>query len=431
MTALEKQLTTGAAARTSLEVMRELFGPLYAQGFAIELWDGARVAASGGSERFVFRVNDPGALRTALAFPFDLSAGQAFVAGLISIDGDLEYAVDVLMRATGGLAPLRSLRLLRLLRTLPKSALPAFRSAELRGRMHSRERDRAAIGFHYDQPLEFYRAFLDSGLVYSCAYYDDGIEDLDAAQTAKIDYILRKVRLAPGERLLDIGCGWGSLILRAAERFGARALGVTLSRSQYEVAQRRIAAAGFEERATVELRDYRDLEPETFDKVVSVGMFEHVGRSHLREYFQSAFDALAPGGLFLNHGIAHQDAKTSGKVTGFIERFVFPDGELVGVSDALRVAENVGFEIRDVENLREHYVRTLRDWRANLERNRDAAVAAAGLQSYRAWMLYLAGSAQGFRTGRLGLFQSLLARPDEAGTVPVPPTRRDLYSFAG
>ncbi len=264
-------------------------------------------------------------------------------------------------------------------------------------------------------------------MVYSCAYWDDGVNSLEDAQSAKVDYTLRKLRLRPGERLLDVGCGWGALVIRAA-KLGAQALGITLSRPQRDEAQRRIAAAGVTAFARVELRDYRELRGELFDKIVSIGMFEHVGRSKFAEYFRAAYDALRPGGLFLNHAIADQSGERSWKSTGFMGHFIFPDGELVPVSDALRFAERAGFEVRGVENLREHYTRTLRAWLSNLERNREAAVAAAGETSYRLWRLYFAGSAQGFSVGRLGVYQSLLARPDAAGSVDLPATRRDLYA---
>ena len=291
------------------------------------------------------------------------------------------------------------------------------------------QRDRDAIRFHYDQPIEFYRTFLDSDLTYSCAYFDTATQSLDEAQRAKADYALRKLRIRPGETLLDIGCGWGALVIRAAKTFGAISLGITLSGAQYEEAKRRIHAMGIADRARVELRDYRGIGELSFDKIVSVGMFEHVGRSKLRDYFERVFSILKPGGLFLNHGIANQSRRNDGKTTGFMERFVFPDGELISISDALRLAESVGFEVRDVENLREHYTRTLRHWVNNIETRRTDATASAGEQSYRAWRLYMAGSAQGFRSGRLGVFQALLAKPDGGGAVAIPMTRRDLYGL--
>jgi cyclopropane-fatty-acyl-phospholipid synthase len=414
-------------ARIAAAVLHLLFGENYAREFGILLWEGTRVRGRLG-EHFVLQINAPGALRSAFSPAFDLSAGRAFGAGLFDVEGDLERAVDTFYRATASLRRCDLVRLLRLLHRLPKVPAPRLREARLHGRLHSRARDRAAIGFHYDQPVEFYRSFLDRELVYSCAYWDEGVETLDGAQSAKLDYTLRKLRLHPGERLLDIGCGWGALVIRAAQ-FGAQALGITLSRLQYDEAQRRIAAAGVGDRARVELRDYRELRSERFDKIVSVGMFEHVGRARFAEYFRAAYDALRPGGLFLNHAIADQSrGRRDGRASGFLGRFIFPDGELVSVADSLRVAERTGFEVRDVESLREHYTRTLRAWVANLERNRREAIAAAGDVSYRLWRLYLAGSAQGFNVGRIGVFQSLLARSDECGGVALPATRRDLYA---
>jgi cyclopropane-fatty-acyl-phospholipid synthase len=416
-------------ARIAAAILRSVFGHDYARRFAIRLWEGTFIPAQ--EERsFTLYVNDPGALRAAFRPPVDLNAGRAFAAGLLDVEGDAEAAVDAMMAAMERPAIGTMARLALLLRRLPSTPLPELREAQLRGKRHSPARDRAAIGFHYDQPVAFYRSFLDENLVYSCAYFDEGVETLDDAQRAKIDYSLRKLRLRPGERLLDIGCGWGGLVVRAARDFGAYVLGVTLSRNQLVEARRRISAAGVADRARVELWDYRELPATTFDKIVSIGMFEHVGREKLGEYFGAAHRLLKSGGLFLNHGIANQHRTVrDGRASGFMDRFIFPDGELVNVSDALRFAESAGFEVRDVENLREHYTLTLRAWVTNLERNRAEAIAAAGEQSYRAWRLYMAGSAQGFRAGRLGLYQSLLAKPLPDGRVPdVPPTRRDLYA---
>lgn len=419
---------TGPAA-TTLDLLGMLFRDEFARTFDVELWDGTYVPAR-EERRFVLRVLAPFALRAALSPPLDLNPHRAFVDQFIDMTGDLEAAVDAFERAARALPktafPKLAARVLRLPRP---PALQALGEARLRGGLHSRARDAAAVGFHYDQPLAFYASFLDPNLVYSCAYFYDDALTLEQAQVAKIDYLLRKLRLRPGDRLLDIGCGWGALVIRAAEKFGAQALGVTLSRSQAEEAQRRIAARGLGARASAELLDYRDLGSRTFDKIVSVGMVEHVGRSELPQYFATAFRALRPGGLFVNHGIAHQEPGRPGTRAGdFIGRYVFPDGELVSISDALRCAEAARFEVRDVENLREHYARTLRHWVANLERNASAAIEAAGGRTYRVWRLYLAGSAQGFSSGRMGLFQALLAKPRADGAVELPRTRRDLYA---
>jgi cyclopropane-fatty-acyl-phospholipid synthase len=413
-------------ARIAVAVLRLIFRDYFARHFGVALWDGTRIRAA-GEERFVLCVNSGGALRAALTPQFDLAAGRAFGAGLLDVRGDLENAVDALLRARAAMRGIDVFRLARLLRRLPKEALLPLREAKLRGRIHSRSRDRAAIGFHYDHPIAFYRSFLDWDMSYSCAYWDDGVETLEEAQAAKIDYTLGKLRLTPGQRLLDIGCGWGALVVRAAQ-CGVYVLGITLSRPQCEEAQRRVAAAGLEDRARVEQRDYRDLRGEQFDKIVSIGMFEHVGRARFREYFRAVHAALRPGGLFMNHAIADQSSGRGGRAGDFLDRFIFPDGELVAVSESLRAAEAAGFEVRDVESLREHYTKTLRAWVANLERNRTEAIAAAGETSYRLWRLYMAGSAQGFNTGRIGVYQSLLAKPDAAGRVELPPTRRDLYA---
>ena len=415
-------------ARIAAAILRLVFGDAYGREFGVRLWDGSRLVPS-NTPRFVLKVGAPGALRAAFTPPIDLSLGRAFGAGLLDVEGSVQDFVDAMFRASAALTPARVVRLIGALRRLPKPALPALHEASLHGRAHSPARDRAAIGFHYDQPVEFYASFLDPELVYSCAYYDEGVDMLEAAQSAKLDHTLRKLRLRPGERLLDIGCGWGALVIKAARDFGVEAVGITLSRRQYEEAKRRVAAASLGDRARIELRDYRELRGETFEKIVSVGMFEHVGRARIAEYFRAAFKALRPGGLFLNHAIADQSPKRKGyKASGFLGRYIFPDGELVSVSEALQGGERAGFEVRDVENLREHYERTLRHWVSNLESNRVAAIAAAGAQSYRLWRLYLAGSAQGFRSGRIAVYQSLLAKPEAGGNVDLPRTRRDLYT---
>ncbi|HEY1681044.1 MAG TPA: cyclopropane-fatty-acyl-phospholipid synthase family protein [Candidatus Tumulicola sp.] len=412
-------------AELALDLLRLLFGDAFARDFGVKLWNGTIVTACGPLARFTLHIKHPAALREMLRRPVDLGGGRAFVAGLIDVEGDLELAIDALLQVTA-VDTLRAFRIMSLARRLPRSPIALLREARLHGRAHTLERDRAAIGFHYDLPIEFYQTFLDDSLTYSCAYFDEGIETLDAAQRAKIDHIFRKIRLERNERILDIGCGWGGLVVRASSVFGARATGITLSEPQFQEARRRVAAEGA--RADVRLCDYRELKDETFDKAVSVGMFEHVGRRNLKTYFKAAFAALRPGGLFLNHGIANQNVSTRDNAErSFIGRFIFPDGDLLRISEALRIAESVGFEIRDVENLRQHYVRTLAMWVASLERNRERAISVAGEQTYRAWRLYMAGSAQGFRSGRLGLYQVLLGRPDNTGSLDIPATRRDIY----
>ena len=416
-------------AEIVVSALRMVFGDDLGDEYAVELWDGTRIGPAESAARFTLRVNDPGAMRFALRPPLEVNTGRAFADGLLDCEGDLEGAFDLLYNRMRALPLSAAMKIQPLLNRLPKTRAPIFREARLRGKVHSRERDRAAISFHYDHAVEFYRTFLGTPLVYSCAYFDDETMTLEQAQTAKMDYILRKLRLQSGERLLDIGCGWGALAIHAAQTCGARVLGVTLSQKQYEEAQREVESAGIGHLVKVEMRDYRELVGESFDKIASVGMFEHVGRSKLPEYFSTAFALLRPGGLFLNHGIADQDPRArASKIGGFVERFVFPDGELLSIGDALQIAQHAGWEVRDVENLREHYALTLRAWVRNLERNHAAAVNAVGEQTYRIWRLYMAGSAQGFRVGRIGVFQALLAKRHSNGVADVPRTRRDLYA---
>jgi cyclopropane-fatty-acyl-phospholipid synthase len=429
MTATMERIDERRATRASLAILRTAFGRAFADDFAVALWDGTLVPAR-ERERFRLVLTTPFALRAAFRAPLDLHPGEAFVERWLEVEGDLEYGIHRIESAMDAVRGVRLARIVALLARLPKPPAPVVAAAALpRAPAHTRVRDASAIEYHYDQPLAFYRAFLDERLVYSCAYYDREEATLDEAQVAKLDHIFRKLRLAPGERFLDIGCGWGALAIRAAQRFGAEALGVTLSRAQYDEARRRVAAAGLADRVRIELRDYRDLRGETFDKIASVGMVEHVGREKIDAYFATAFAALRPGGLFLNHGITKQFARGAGeRVSGFVARYVFPDGDLLALETIVRAAERAGFETRDVENLREHYARTLRAWVANLARNRDAAIAATDERTYRVWRLYMTGSARGFARGKMGLVQTLFAKPTADGVAGVARTRRALYA---
>jgi cyclopropane-fatty-acyl-phospholipid synthase len=271
-------------------------------------------------------------------------------------------------------------------------------------------------------------------MAYSCAYFATAETDLDTAQAAKFEHICRKLRLEPGEQLLDIGCGWGGLVVYAAEHYGVEVTGINLSQPQIDFARGWIAEAGLEDRAKIELLDYRDIDPDAaYDKIVSVGMVEHVGRGRLNEYFRSAYRALKPGGLFLNHAIASHRKRPDtwfertflqrGK---FVQSYVFPDGELVWISDMLRAAEETGFEVRDVESLREHYALTLRNWIANLESNHEQAVALKDERTYRTWRLYMSTAAYGFESGGINVYQALLSKGDQ-GQSKLPLTRDDIY----
>jgi len=397
----------------------------------VRLWDGSSVPPDPGEPaRFTIVLNHPGALKAMFVPPTELALGEAYLRGDYDVDGEIErvFALGNSLLA-GRPSVAERLRLAVRLLSLPvRDAGGDPAPPRVRGRLHSRERDREAVTYHYDRAPEFFATFLDRRLVYSCAYFADAEDDLDTAQERKLDLVCRKLRVRPGDRLLDIGCGFGALALRAAERYGAEVHGITLSRPQAEVARERVAAAGLENRCRIEVRDYRDLEGEEhYDRIVSVGMFEHVGAALLPEYFETAFRLLRPRGVLLNHGIAR--ARPAGRSSAFVRRYVFPDGELVPLSVTLAAAEGAGFEIRDVESLREHYTLTLRHWVSRLEANLRAALAAADELSYRVWRLYMAGSAYGFASGRLTVFQTLLAKP-EHGEAALPLTRADWYDAA-
>lgn len=436
--------TTGATLPTARAVLEDLFGPPSRRSFAVRFWDGTVEGPGEGHEPyFVLTLRRPGALRRMLLPPTDLALGEAYLRDDFDVEGDLEEATGLAELIAARLrSPTLLARLVRRLRTLPGDDLPEYDDTRrsrrrLTGRRHSRGRDAAAVRSHYDVGNDFYALWLDRRMAYSCAYFETGEEDIDAAQEAKLDHICRKLRLKPEETLLDIGCGWGSLVLHAAERYGVQATGITLSEPQAVLARRRIAAAGLTDRCRVEVQDYRDLPGgASFDKVVSVGMFEHVGRAKLPAYFARAYRLTRHGGLFLNHGIvtlslhaapARAVAKVLGPRTSFIQRHVFPDGELVASAEVLRFAEAAGFETRDVESLREHYALTLRRWARRLEARHEEAARLAGERAYRVWRLYMSASARSFATGRIGIVQALFCRTDDTGLCDLPLTRRDLY----
>lgn len=453
-----KRFTHSAAARRQPRVLEaarqaaaEVFGAPEERGFGVRYWNGYVEPGRAAPPAFTLVLRRPAALRRMLLPPSELALGEAFVRGDFDVEGDLEPAAALGPLIAARLrSPRRVARLAMLLLRLPSSdddrltregCGPASRLAGA-GPRHTRRRDAEAIRFHYDVGNDFYALWLDAERVYSCGYFATGDDDVDTAQCAKLDYICRKLRLRPGERLLDIGCGWGGLVRYAARHYGVDALGITLSPAQGAYVRQRIADDGLAGRCRVEVRDYRDLPGDAvFDKVVSVGMFEHVGPANLATYFDTAFRLTAPGGLFLNHGIVSlEDARPlslADRLTRrlwrrgeFLDRYVFPDGELVTLADVVRPAEAAGFETRDVESLREHYARTLRHWVQRLEHHRAEAVALVGDATYRVWRLYMAVSAHAFSAGRIGVVQTLLARPN-AGRCCLPPTRADLYQPPG
>ena len=300
---------------------------------------------------------------------------------------------------------------------------------------HQLRSNRANVGYHYDVSNAFYRLWLDPQLVYSCAYFATEEATLADAQSAKLEHICRKLRLAPGERFLDIGCGWGALLFHAAEKHGVDATGITLSKNQFEHVKNEIAARGLGDRVRVELRDYLDLpEDALYDKIASVGMFEHVGIARFPKYFGKIGRILKPGGLVLNHGITHNalgaDSLGSG-IGDFVEEYVFPGGELTHVSRVIEGMAAQGLELVDAEALREHYAKTLWNWVDRLEHNADAARTEVGEERYRVWRIYMAGSAHAFDRGWLSLWQLLAGKPYADGRLPHPLTREYMYTPAG
>lgn len=340
------------------------------------------------------------------------TASLAFVRGEIEVEGDLVSAVrDQLNRAASGL---RSHLVNWLGRLTPWRLLDLW---------HGRRRTIHDIRFHYDRSNGFYRTFLDPQMVYSCAYFRGAGMSLEEAQTEKLDLVCRKLRLRPGERFLDIGCGWGALLFHAAAKFGVCATGCTLSDHQVAYAQAEIARRGLQQSVTVHGKDYREMHG-CFDKIASVGMFEHVGRSRLRQYFREIAGLLAPDGVFLNHGITKPEHTPTDAQSLFIVRRVFPGGRIVHLAEVVELAEDVGFEVVDVENLRRHYALTCRAWVERLRANREQCLRTVDEATWRIWQLYLAGSAVAFDEGSLNLHQVLLIKKGSRTAVPM--TREDL-----
>lgn len=381
-------------------------------------------------------IREPALLRRLVLRPDPILLADAYFRGVIDIEGDLYSALGlknhfeaVSLSWRDKLALLRDALMLRVSdqEGLKPTGGLASRIARRFSHRHSRQTDRAAISFHYDVSNAFYGLWLDAQRVYSCAYFETPDDTLEQAQRNKLEHICRKLRLRPGERLLDIGCGWGALVCWAARHHRVRAHGITLSQRQLEYARERIRSEGLQDLVTVELRDYRDLDATLYDKVSSVGMFEHVGLANLPAYYAAVQRVLRPGGLFLNHGITHDEEGWNRTVaTEFINRYVFPDGELDCVSNIQLGMERAGFEIHDVEGLRPHYALTLRHWVRRLEANRDEALQEVDEVTFRIWRLYMAACALEFESGGTGIYQIVASKRD-GGTWPVPLTRHDLY----
>jgi cyclopropane-fatty-acyl-phospholipid synthase len=414
---------------------------LFASGsrsFTVRLWDGTVLPAErDGGARGSVVLRDPDALDAFFPPAAEPRLAEAVLDGRIELEGDAIGLIEAAARWQG---PRLRLPLAKpVLSALLRRALHRDRSqleARLRGGRHSVGRDREAVRHHYDVSDEFYRVFLGDELVYSCAYFAEPGLSLEDAQRAKLDLVCRKLRLSAGERFLDVGCGWGALVEHAALRYGARALGITVSANQLAVARARLARAAGGADAEFLAEDYRTLRADApFDKVASIGMMEHVGRARLGAYFAAVHRLLRPGGLFLNHAIAFTGGGAPTlpwahqRDGGFIWRYVFPDGELIPVAQVIGAAERAGFEVRDLECLREHYAETLAAWLSRLEERYAQAVAIVGERRARLYRLYLAASAVGFRIGRTSVYQLLLARRSESGAADgLPRSRAEWYA---
>jgi cyclopropane-fatty-acyl-phospholipid synthase len=421
--------TDNLAAR-SLSILQFLLRDHHPRDYAIRLWDGTTWDAEPGQPvRFTMVICHPGSLRTMFLGQSENAMGRAYVYDDFDIEGNMESAMSMaeyLFRLRLSVAD--RLRVGTQLLRLPIQQKPRAgrQAAKLEGTPHSIDRDRQAVTYHYNTSNDFFALYLDKRMTYSCAYFGSPGEDLEIAQKRKLDYICRKLRLQKGDRLLDIGCGWGSLIILAAKKHKVSALGITLSEPQAKLANERIQKEGLSDRCHAEVRDYRQMAGVgSFDKIASIGMVEHVGEPMLHEYFSQAWRLLRPGGVFLNHGIAHPPLATRGQ--SFSQAYAFPDSEPVPINVSTRIAEEVGFEVRDVESLREHYLLTLRHWVRRLEAHHEKAVQATDEATYRVWRLFMSASAYEFKTGSCNIYQSLLVKPDR-GISGLPLTRTDWYT---
>ncbi|TCJ97475.1 SAM-dependent methyltransferase [Nocardia alba] len=418
-------------ATTFRPLLRATLGPRPAVGF--EFWDGSTIRPEGASPG-TMRVRSEDALRHLVWAPGELGLARAFVSGAVDLDGDIFTMLRALQSTAPNDARLglgatwQAIGAARQLGALGRRLEPPPEEARpQRGPLHTKRRDAAAISHHYDVSNDFYRLVLGRSMTYSCARFvpdDDG--SLEAAQRAKHDLICRKLGLAERSdmRLLDVGCGWGSMAIHAASTYGARVVGVTISSAQVELARRRVSDAGLSDRVEIRLADYRDLRGEEFDVISSIGMFEHVGSGRAAEYFDTLRALLHPRGRLLNHAISSPGGSIM-RNRSFIGRYVFPDGELVDVGEVVLAMQRAGFEVRDVEALREHYALTLRQWVANLENSWEQAVSLVGEGRARIWRLYMAASALGFEDGGLGIHQVLGVVPEATGNAEMPATRRD------
>ncbi len=408
---------TGGAAALARRAANKIAGGAFLQlPLGVRFWDGSELHGHAGQELATLRIHDPSALAYLVHAPNQLGLARTWATGGLDVDGELK---DVLaLRDRLGALRLRAQDRIQLvwlaLRLAGRRALisppPPTTEARPRGRLHSLGRDRRAIGHHYDISNRFYELLLGPTLVYSAAVFGRDDEPLESAQERKLESICTRLRIHPGERLLDIGCGWGSLLLHAARHHGARGVGITLSEAQADLARRRVRESGLSDQIEIRIADYRTLTDGPFDKVASIGMYEHVGLANYPAYARKVRSLLRKGGLFLNDGIARLFSVSPRRPT-FISRYVFPDGELHPLAALVGSMEQAGLEPREVSSTREHYARTLRRWYENLQRHRDEAEAEVGPERLRVWQLYILASAAGFDDAEISNYQVLAERP--------------------
>jgi cyclopropane-fatty-acyl-phospholipid synthase len=417
--------STASKLRTVLETLLQIPLPV-----RLQAWDGS-VAGPDSAPTLIIRHKR--ALRRIMWQPNELGLARAYVSGEMDVEGDLYEALNRLAALVWRSPDIRDIPLrevvgdmlrLGIVGTNPK---PPPEEMVVAGTQHSKRRDRQAVSHHYDVGNDFYRIVLGESMVYSCAYWtsDEAGYGLAAAQRDKLDLICRKLDLQPGQRLLDVGCGWGSLAIHAAREYGVHVLGITLSTEQADYARKQVAEAGLTEQVEIRIQDYRDLDDGPFDAISSVGMAEHVGTEPYLTYAKILYGQLRPGGRLLNHQIGrlHLPPKEPHQPRSFIDAYVFPDGELVPVGTTTTLLEQAGFEVRDVHALREHYGRTLRAWVANLESDWTTAVRLTSPGRARVWRLYMAASALAFEQARIGVNQVLAVKDHRDGTSEMPATR--------
>jgi cyclopropane-fatty-acyl-phospholipid synthase len=422
---------TGIATR-----LEALVAPLFGGDlpFRLRAWDGSEAGPAGTP---VAVLRSPAALRRLLWSPGELGLAQAYVTGELDVEGDLQTALQSVWASVRarGLAGRRltprlvasAVRTAKELGVIGRPLPPPVSQAKLRGRLHTKLRDRSAISHHYDLSNDFYALVLDPRMAYSCAYWTSSAPDytLADAQRDKFDLVCRKLGLQPGQRLLDVGCGWGSLSLHAAEHYGVHVTGITLSREQQAFASARTAEEGLPDRVEIRLQDYRDVSDGPYDAVVSLEMGEHVGQANYPTYAAQLFQQLKPQGRVVLQQMSRHGSRPGGGA--FIESYIAPDMHMRPVGDTVALLESAGFEVRDVHALREHYVRTVDAWYATFEERYEDAVALVGEEVARVWRLYLVGGGLAFAEGRMGVDQILAVKPGPAGRSGMPATR-DAYA---